>query len=91
MTTQDKLTIIREYKELKAMMSELETEAEALKQRMIVEMEALQTDTFKVDYFTVKYTPYKTSRIDTAALKNELPEIAARFTKTTETKRFQVA
>ena len=34
------------------------------------------------------YKPVASSRVDTTALKKELPDIAAQYTKTTETKRF---
>lgn len=34
------------------------------------------------------YKAVTSSRIDTTALKRDLPEIAAKYTKTTETRRF---
>ena len=34
------------------------------------------------------YKAVSSSRIDTTALKRDLPEIAAKYTKTTETRRF---
>ena len=37
------------------------------------------------------YKAVTSSRIDTTALKKELPQIAAQYTKTTETKRFTFA
>ena len=81
----------KEYREIQAMIKELEGEAEALKATMIAELEAQNTDTLQADVFTIKWTSYTSNRIDSTALKNELPEIAARYTRTTEAKRFQVA
>jgi len=81
----------RQFKELQIFIKQLEEEAEALKSVMIAELEAQNTDTLQADIFTIKWTVYKSNRIDTTALKNELPEIAARYTKSTEAKRFQVA
>jgi len=81
----------REFKELQIFIKQLEEEAEALKIMMIAELEAQGTDTLRADIFTIKWTPYTSSRIDTTALKNELPEVAARYLRTTEAKRFQVA
>jgi predicted phage-related endonuclease len=81
----------REYREILAMIQELEEEAEALKAAMIAEMEVQEVDTLQADIFTIRYTKYQSSRVDTTALKKELPDVAARYTKTTETRRFQVA
>jgi len=39
----------------------------------------------------VRYKTVKSSRIDTTALKKAMPELAARFTKETESRRFSVA
>ena len=36
----------------------------------------------------VRFTSGDLRRLDSAALKKELPEIAAKYTKTTETRRF---
>ena len=81
----------KQYRELQTFIKQLEEEAEALKAAMIAEMEAQNTDTLQADIFTIKWTAYKSSRLDTTALKNELPEIAARYLRTTEARRFQVA
>lgn len=82
---------IREYKELQIFIRQLADEAEAIKATITAEMETRQTDTMYTDIFTVKYTNYTSNRIDTTALKKELPDMAARYTKTTEARRFQVA
>jgi predicted phage-related endonuclease len=80
----------RDYRELQTMIKELEAEADAIKAVMISEMEKQNTDTLKTDIFTIRWTAYNSSRVDTSALKKELPEIAARYTKTTEARRFQI-
>jgi predicted phage-related endonuclease len=84
-------TKAREYREIMAMIQELEEEAETLKAAMIAEMEVQKVDTLQADIFTIRYTKYQSSRLDASALKKELPDIAARYTKTTEARRFQVA
>lgn len=81
----------REYRELQVLIKQLEDEAEAIKAAITAEMEAQSADTLQVDIFTIRFTAYQSSRIDVAALKKELPDIAARFTKTTEAQRFQIA
>lgn len=81
---------VKSLKEIQIFIKELEKEAEEHRQAIIEEMTSQQTDTIQVDVFTVKYTPYQTQRVDTTALKKELPEIADRFTKITETRRFAI-
>ena len=83
--------IAREYRELTQFIKELEEQADALKQQMIEGMAAMNTDTIITDMFTVRYTTYTSSRVDTKALAAELPDVAARYTKTTEARRFSVA
>ncbi|MDR1002071.1 MAG: hypothetical protein LBL82_02215 [Oscillospiraceae bacterium] len=41
--------------------------------------------------YKIRWTAYTSNRVDTTALKKELPDIAARYTKTTESRRFTVA
>ena len=81
----------REYRELQAMIKELEAEAEALKQAMIHEMDVLKVDTLHAGEYTIRWSIYESSRLDTTALKKALPEVAAQFTKQATATRFQVA
>jgi len=81
----------KDYREIQAMIRELEAEAEAVKATITAHMDAEHIDTLQADIFTIKWTAYTSSRVDTTALKNELPDVAARYTKTTEARRFQVA
>ena len=81
----------REYREIQAMIKELEDAAEALKTAITAEMDARSVDTLTADVFTIRWTAYTSQRVDTTALMKELPDVAARYTKTTEARRFQVA
>ena len=91
MTNIDINKAARDYRELQAMIKELEAEADAIKAAITAHMDAQNTDTMQADVFTVKWTAYQTSRLDTTAIKKELPDIAARYTKTSEARRFSVA
>ena len=77
---------VKELMELKRMKEELEAEIAAAEDEIKAVMgseETLLAGAFKVDWKTVI-----TSRIDTAALKRVMPEIAERFMKHTTTRRF---
>ena len=79
---------IKELMELRRMKEELDAEIagieDEIKQAMGNE-ETLIAGAFKIDWKTVV-----SSRIDTAALKKSLPDIAERFMKQTTTRRFCV-
>ena len=79
---------IKELMELKRMKEEIEVEIAAAEDEIKSVMgdeETLLAGAFKVDWKTVV-----SSRIDTAALKKMMPEIAELFTKQTTTRRFCV-
>ena len=79
---------VKELMELRRMKEEIEEEIAAAEDEIKSVMgdeETLLAGAFKVDWKTVI-----TSRIDTAALKKVMPEIAERFMKQTTTRRFCV-
>lgn len=79
---------VKELMELRRMKEEIEAEITAAEDEIKAVMgseETLLAGAFKVDWKTVI-----TSRIDTAALKKVMPEIAERFMKQTTTRRFCV-
>ena len=78
----------RELQELRRMKEELENEITSLEDVIKAEMgdrEQMTAGAFKIDWKTIT-----SSRIDTAALKKMMPEIAERFMKQTTTRRFCV-
>ena len=84
-------TITREYRRLKAAACELEEQADALKLAMIAELDGRKLDTLRAGEYTVRYAVYQQSRLDTAALQSELPDIAARYMRDMTALRFTVA
>jgi predicted phage-related endonuclease len=82
---------VRQIKELQFLIDEATAEMETYKDEIKAEMTARNTEEIIADVFKVRWTTYASSRIDTTALKKELPDVAARYTKTTEARRFQVA
>lgn len=81
MSTNELTSKVRELKELKTMAEELAAEIEAIESELKAEMTARDTEEMIVDIFKVRYTTVTSSRIDTTAIKKELPEIAERYTK----------
>lgn len=82
---------VRELKELKAMADELAAEITAIEDSIKAAMTAQGLEEIAVDIYKVRYKTVKSSRIDTTALKKAMPELAAQFTKETESRRFSVA
>ena len=79
---------IKELLELKRLREELDAEIQTAEDKIKAVMgdeEVLTAGAFKVTW-----TPYVSTRLDSAALKKALPEIAAAYTKTTVARRFSV-
>lgn len=73
------------------MQEEAAAMVEALKDQLKQHMTAAGVDTLSGTEHKATYKAVTSSRIDTAALKRDNPEIAAKYTKTTETRRFLFA
>ena len=79
----------RELRQLQVLIEEAQAEAEAIKDSLkaaMGECETVQAGEYKITWKSVT-----SARIDTAALKKALPEVAERVTKATTTRRFSVA
>lgn len=82
------ITKVQELMELHRMSEELQTEIDALSEAVkgfMGDEETMIAGAFKVSYKSVT-----SSRLDSSALKRELPDIAARYMKQTTTRRFTV-
>jgi len=84
-------TKVKDYRAIQSLIQELQDEADTIKAAITAEMERQGADTLQVDVFTVRWTEYTTNRVDTTALKKALPDLAEQFTKTSTSRRFQVA
>ena len=79
---------VKELMELKRMKEELEAEIAAAEDAIKAVMgdeEHLTAGAYKVSWKT-----FTSSRVDTTALKQALPEVAAAYTKTTTGRRFSI-
>ena len=91
MSTTEITTKAREYRELQAMIKELEAEADALKQQMVKEMDARNIEELAAGEYTIRWGLYESSRLDTAKLKADHADLYGAYTKRTVSTRFQVA
>lgn len=79
----------RELRQLQALIEEAQAEAETIKDAIKAAMG--DSDSVQAGEYKITFKAVTTARIDTAALKKALPDLAAQFTKTTTARRFCVA
>ena len=82
---------MRELAQYTRLQEEAAAMVEALKDQLKQYMRENHLETLAGDEHKATYKTVTSSRIDTAALKKGHPDIAAQYTKTTETKRFTFA
>ena len=88
MVNETMLANIQELQELKRMKEELDAAIEAAQDKIKAAMG--DTETATVGGYKVTYKTVISTRVDTTALKKELPEIAARFSKTSESRPLRI-
>ena len=84
----DIIAKVQELMELRRMAEELQTEIDALQEAVKDFMGS--EETMIAGAFKVSYKNVTSSRLDSTALKRELPDVAARYTKQTTIRRFTV-
>lgn len=83
--------IMAELAQYIRMQEEAAAMVESLKDQLKAQMQATGVDTLAGDEHKATYKAVTSSRVDTTALKRDLPEIAAQYTKTTTARRFTFA
>lgn len=83
--------IMKELAEYIRMQEEAAAMVESLKDQLKERMTAAGVESLAGSEHKTTYKAGTSSRVDTTALKKELPEIAARYTKTTTARRFTFA
>lgn len=84
-------SIMKELAEYIRMQEEAAAMVESLKDQLKEGMTAAGVESLAGSEHKATYKAVTSSRVDTTALKKELPEVAARYTKTTTTRRFTFA
>lgn len=82
---------VAELRELRRMADELQAEIDSITDTIKAHMTEQNTDTLTGTDYKITWKEVARNTIDGAALKKELPDIAARYTKTTVSRRFNVA
>ena len=90
MATNEIISKLNELAELRKMADDLNAEIEAIQNELKAHMTENDTDTITAGAFKVTWKTIVSTRLDSAALKKPLPEIAERFMKQTTTRRFCV-
>lgn len=84
-------SIMKELAEYIRMQEEAAAMVESLKDQLKERMTAAGVESLAGSEHKATYKAVTSSRVDTAAIKRDMPEVAARYTKTTTTRRFTFA
>ena len=91
MTKREISTRAARYRTLQQREAELKKQMDAIKQELRGEMAERGVDQLDAGLLTVADKLVESSRLDTTALKRECPELAQRYTVTSEARRFTIA
>ena len=91
MATNELVSKLNELTELRKMADDISAEIEAIQNEIKAHMNEANTDTLTAGNFKVTWKPVTSTRIDTTALRKDLPEIWSEYGRTTTTRRFSVA
>ena len=80
---------VRELRQLQSLIEEAQTEAEGIRDAIKAHMG--DTQELRAGEYKITYRPVTSSRLDAAALRKALPDVAQAFTRQTTTRRFCVA
>ena len=91
MATNELISKLNDLAQLRRMADDLDAEITAIQDEIKAHMAAAQTDTLTAGAFRVVWKSVTSTRLDTAALRRELPDVWQEYGKTTTTKRFTVS
>ena len=89
MSTNELEAKVRELRQLQQLIEEAQAEAEGIRDAIKAAMGAQEE--LRAGEYKITWKPVTSSRLDAAALRAALPEVAARFTRTSTARRFCVA
>lgn len=83
-----KIELLNKYE---AMMEEMKSEAEAIRNSIKAEMEAREVEELIAGQYIVRYTSVLSNRFDSTAFKKVMPEIYKAYTKQVSSRRFSIS
>lgn len=91
MSNQEMQSKIHDLRELRRMADELTAEINSIQDEIKAHMTAIGASELTGADYKVTWKTITSSRLDASALRKAAPELCERFTKTTTTRRFNVA
>ena len=88
MSTNELEAKVRELRQLQQLIEEAQAEAEGIKDAIKAQMG--EQEELRAGEYKITWKPVTSSRLDATALRAALPEVAARFTRSTTVRRLSV-
>ena len=83
-----KIELLNKYE---AMMEEIKSEAEAIRNSIKAEMEAREVEEMIAGQYIIRYTSVLSNRFDSTAFKKVMPEVYKAYTKQVSSRRFTIS
>ena len=83
-----KIELLNKYE---AMMEEIKTEADTIRNTIKAEMEAREVEELIAGQYIVRYTAVLSNRFDSTAFKKMMPEVYKAYTKQVSSRRFTIS
>ena len=83
-----KIELLNKYE---AMMEEIKTEADSIRNTIKAEMEAREVEELIAGQYIVRYTSVLSNRFDSTAFKKVMPEIYKAYTTQISSRRFTIS
>ena len=91
MSTIEITSKIEELRELEALISEAQTEAETIRDELKALMLAQNTEELTAGQYIVRWTSVLSQRFDSTAFKKVMPDIYKAYTKQVSSRRFSIS
>ena len=83
-----KIELLNKYE---AMIDEMKSEAEAIRNTNKAEMEAREVEEMIAGQYIIRYTSVLSNRFDSTAFKKVMPEVYKAYTKQVSSRRFTIS
>ncbi len=83
-----KIELLNKYE---AMMEEMKSQADAIRNEIKAEMDARELEEMIAGQYIIRYTSVLSNRFDSTAFKRVMPEIYKAYTKQVSSRRFSIS